>query len=194
VLPVAPRGRVAMLSDYIDPGQNFVTRPNQDVVYGLGYFSLDEEPVVAQVPDFGSRFWTYALYDARTDQFGNYACRGHFRALQATSGPSGLIGKELSNFLPLPKKVIEAVLSCEHLNLKGGYSLLHSSGSVSYEKDDEAGTNPLNDDLVKARRGISQGSAASPFVAEALLSSTLHQIPKIDQQSPATTVLQVAMN
>ena len=70
VLPVAPRGRAAMLSNYIDPGQNFVTCPNQDVVYGLGYFSLDEEPVVAQVPDFGGRFWTYALYDARTDQFG----------------------------------------------------------------------------------------------------------------------------
>ena len=70
VLPVAPRGRVAMLSNYIDPGQNFVTCPNQDVVYGLGYFSLDEEPVVAQVPDFAGRFWTYALYDARTDQFG----------------------------------------------------------------------------------------------------------------------------
>jgi hypothetical protein len=48
-------------------------------------------------------------------------------------------GKELSNFLPLPKKVIEAVLLSEHLNLKGGYSPLHSSGSVSCEKDDEAG-------------------------------------------------------
>jgi len=69
VLPVAPRGRVAMLADYIDPGQTFVTCPNQDVVYGLGFFSLDEEPVVAQVPDFGDRFWVYALYDARTDQF-----------------------------------------------------------------------------------------------------------------------------
>jgi hypothetical protein len=30
---------------------------------------VDEEPVVAQVPDFGNRFWVYALYDARTDQF-----------------------------------------------------------------------------------------------------------------------------
>jgi len=69
VLPVAPRGQVGMLADYIDPGQNFVTCPNQDVVYGLGYFSLDEQPVVAQVPDFGDRFWVYALYDARTDQF-----------------------------------------------------------------------------------------------------------------------------
>jgi hypothetical protein len=45
---IAPRGHVAVLSNYIDPGHNFVTCPNQDVVYGLGYFSLDEEPVVAE--------------------------------------------------------------------------------------------------------------------------------------------------
>ena len=30
--------------------------PNQDVVYGLGYLSLELEPVVIQVPDFGDRF------------------------------------------------------------------------------------------------------------------------------------------
>jgi hypothetical protein len=69
VLPAAPRGQVGMLSDYIDPGQNFIACPNQDVVYGLGFFMLDEEPVVMQVPDFGDRFWVYALYDARTNQF-----------------------------------------------------------------------------------------------------------------------------
>jgi hypothetical protein len=71
VLPAAPRGQVAMLNDYIDAGQTFVTCPNQDVAYGLGFFSLDEEPVVAQVPDFGDRFWVYALYDGRVDQFGH---------------------------------------------------------------------------------------------------------------------------
>jgi Protein of unknown function (DUF1254) len=70
VLPAAPRGQIAMLADYIEPSETFVTCPNQDVVYGLGFFSLDEEPVVIQVPDFGDRFWVYALYDARTDQFG----------------------------------------------------------------------------------------------------------------------------
>jgi hypothetical protein len=69
VLPVAPRGQIGMLSEYIDPDQTFVTCPNQDVVYGLGFFSLDEEPVVVQVPDFKDRFWVYAMYDARTDQF-----------------------------------------------------------------------------------------------------------------------------
>jgi hypothetical protein len=70
VLPAAPRGQIAMLADYIAPEQNFIACPNQDVVYGLGFFSLDEEPVVIQVPNFGDRFWVYALYDARTDQVG----------------------------------------------------------------------------------------------------------------------------
>src|SRR5262249_38785996 len=70
ILPAAPRGQIAMLADYIEPSETFVTCPNQDVVYGLGFFSLDDEPVVIQVPDFGERFWVYALYDARTDQFG----------------------------------------------------------------------------------------------------------------------------
>jgi hypothetical protein len=70
VLPAAPRGQIGMLHDYIAPSQRFIACPNQDVVYGLGFFDLDEEPVVAQVPEFGDRFWVYAAYDQRTDQFG----------------------------------------------------------------------------------------------------------------------------
>jgi len=69
VLPVAPVGQLAFLTDYISPEQRFVTCPNQDVVYGMGYYALDKEPIVFQVPDFGDRFWVYALYDARTDQY-----------------------------------------------------------------------------------------------------------------------------
>ncbi|MFZ0258082.1 MAG: DUF1254 domain-containing protein [Gammaproteobacteria bacterium] len=70
VLPVADQGHIAMLNDYIDPAETFVTCPNQDVVYGLGFFALNEQPVVIQVPDFGDRFWVYAIYDHRTDQVG----------------------------------------------------------------------------------------------------------------------------
>jgi hypothetical protein len=69
VLPMAPVGQVSMLNDYIKPEQTFVACPNQDVVYGAGFFALDKDPVVFQVPDFGDRFWVYALYDARTDEF-----------------------------------------------------------------------------------------------------------------------------
>jgi hypothetical protein len=70
IVPVAPRGRIAMLVDYVAPEETFVTCPNQDVVYGNGFFALDVEPVVIQVPDFGDRFWIYALYDGRSDQCG----------------------------------------------------------------------------------------------------------------------------
>lgn len=58
-----------MLTGYIAPNQRFIACPNQDVVYGTGFFTLDKEPIVFQVPDFGDRFWVYALYDARTDEF-----------------------------------------------------------------------------------------------------------------------------
>ena len=68
IVPVA-FGRNAMLTSYISPEEHFVTCPNQDVVYGSGFFALDKEPIVFQVPDFGDRFWVYALYDARTDEF-----------------------------------------------------------------------------------------------------------------------------
>lgn len=71
VLPVSPPGQVSMLTDYIDEKERFVTCPNQDTVYGAGYQRLDSKPVIVQVPDFGDRFWTYQLCDARTDAFAN---------------------------------------------------------------------------------------------------------------------------
>lgn len=70
VVPVAPVGEVAMLTDTIQPQQNFIACPNQDVVSGSGFFALDGEPIVFQVPEFGGRFWVYAFYNARTDEFG----------------------------------------------------------------------------------------------------------------------------
>ena len=68
VIPVA-FNRVAMLTGYISADQTFITCPNQDVAYGAGFMTLDKEPIVFQVPDFGDRFWVYAHYDARTDEF-----------------------------------------------------------------------------------------------------------------------------
>ena len=68
IIPVA-FGRNAMLTGYVSATQTFIACPNQDVVYGAGFYALDKETVVFQVPDFGARFWVYALYDARTDEF-----------------------------------------------------------------------------------------------------------------------------
>lgn len=69
IVPVSPPGYVSMLTDYIDAGQRFITCPNQDTVYGAGYQHLDTKPVIVQVPDFGTRFFTYQIVDARTDAF-----------------------------------------------------------------------------------------------------------------------------
>src|SRR5215471_13397604 len=67
-VPVA-YNRLAMLTNYVRPDQRSITCPNQDVAYGAGFFDLDKEAAVIQVPDFGDRFWVYALYDGRTDEF-----------------------------------------------------------------------------------------------------------------------------
>jgi hypothetical protein len=71
VLPVSPPGQISMLTDYIDEKERFVSCPNQDTIYGAGYQRLNSKPVIIQVPDFGDRFWTYQLCDARTDAFAN---------------------------------------------------------------------------------------------------------------------------
>ena len=68
IMPIGPMNQVVMLTNYIDPRETFIAIPNQDVVYGLGWLSLAKEPVVLQVPDFGNRFWTFPVYDARTDE------------------------------------------------------------------------------------------------------------------------------
>ena len=68
VVPIA-YGGIAMLTDYVTADQRVIACSNQDVVYGPGFLPLDKEPYVVQVPEFGDRFWVFALYDARTDEF-----------------------------------------------------------------------------------------------------------------------------
>ena len=70
VVPVAPVGFNQMLTDYVKPEETFIVCPNQDVAYGAGFTALDKEPTVIQVPDFGDRFYVYAMYDQRTDEIG----------------------------------------------------------------------------------------------------------------------------
>lgn len=77
ILPVAPTGYVSMLHGYISPEQRWVAHPNQDVVYGFGFGAVDDDPVVLQIPDFGDRFWVYALYDARSDEFSKLGKQYH---------------------------------------------------------------------------------------------------------------------
>jgi hypothetical protein len=71
VAPVSPPGHISMLTNYISADEKMITCPNQDTVYGSGYQHVDTQPVVVQVPDFGSRFFVYQIADARTNSFGS---------------------------------------------------------------------------------------------------------------------------
>jgi len=69
IAPVAPINHLAMLHDYIDPRQRYITCPSQDLIYGFGMLDLGREPVIVQVPDFGRRFFVFQVTDQRTDGF-----------------------------------------------------------------------------------------------------------------------------
>src|SRR5215467_8959376 len=69
IVPAAPPNQLSMLTDYVVPEERIVACPNQDVVYGFSILSLEKEPAVIQVPDFGDRFWVYQVVDQRTDSF-----------------------------------------------------------------------------------------------------------------------------
>ncbi len=104
VIPVSPTGRIAMLNNYIKPDQSFIACPNQDVVYGLGFFALDDQPVVIQVPEIGDRFWVYAIYDARTDQVGHLG-----KPYDSKSGFYLLVGPNWDG--EIPEGIIEVIKS-----------------------------------------------------------------------------------
>jgi hypothetical protein len=69
VVPAAPVNQLAMLTDYIDAAQRYVTAPSQDLFAGQAALDLSKEPVVVQVPDFGDRFFVFQAVDQRTDTF-----------------------------------------------------------------------------------------------------------------------------
>lgn len=80
ILPLAPINQLSMLTDYMDAGQRYVLSPNQDVVYGQTFLDLSKEPVIVQVPDFGSRYWVLHCMDAYTEVFAAPSSRIHSKA------------------------------------------------------------------------------------------------------------------
>src|SRR6266700_5890054 len=70
------------------------------------------------------------------------------------------------------------VMLSEHLAILPGKSLHHTTASCIGPADTDQGElAPLEKYLADARRGIPQGSAASPILAEMLLAPLLFQVP-----------------
>jgi hypothetical protein len=84
-------------------------------------------------------------------------------------------GNELTKLIPLPKEVTENIILSAHLNLVPG-NIWHFFGP---EDDHEGDPITLKAALSSARLGISQGSAASPLVAEAMIAIALENIPNL---------------
>jgi Reverse transcriptase (RNA-dependent DNA polymerase) len=73
--------------------------------------------------------------------------------------------------------VSERILISEHLNLKGGnIEDIINSGPFGPPGDSQM---TLEGTLAAARRGIPQGSAASPLIAEIILAIALQAVPKL---------------
>jgi hypothetical protein len=88
-------------------------------------------------------------------------------------------GKKLKDQLPVPEEVSESVLISEYLNLKGGnLAGITKSGPFGPAGDPKASMT-VEGVLAAARRGIPQGSAVSPFIAETMLAIALGEVPKL---------------
>jgi hypothetical protein len=55
----------------LGPGDRWITMPNNDTLYTIAWLDLSAGPVTLALPDFGSRYWSFALLEPFTD---NAAC------------------------------------------------------------------------------------------------------------------------
>jgi len=87
--------------------------------------------------------------------------------------------ERLSGLLPVPKEVVEKVILSRDLNLTPDRKWLRNSFGVGYSGSEAEilFSSLYEDEIEAARRGIPQGSAVSPLVAECLLAPVLAQMP-----------------
>src|SRR6266536_2808805 len=120
---------------------------------------------------------------------------GHARETDIKDFYPSFDGSKLVELVPVQKRVIERVLLSEHLNILPG-TLHHTTASCFGPADTDQGElAPLEKYLADARRGIPQGSAASPILAEMLLAPLLSQVPTgVEVVAYADNILVLAKN
>ena len=89
---------------------------------------------------------------------------------------SSFDGDKLSSLLPLPKEVTDHVILSRYLNLSLSLGFSCIGNSLG---DDHEGDAITPGAVSTARRGIPQGSAASPIVAEAMIAIALKAVPTL---------------
>lgn len=87
---------------------------------------------------------------------------------------SSFDGEEVPGLLPLPEEVTRKIILSRDLNLSPGNIEKWFGPADGVGGNDDA----LTQAIAEARRGIPQGSAVSPLVAEVLLAPVFTQLPK----------------
>ena len=100
----------------------------------------------------------------------------HIREIDIKDFYASFDRNKLVELVPVQKKVIENVLLSEHLNIVPS-ALHHILSCFGPADSDQKELARLEKYLAEARRGIPQGSAASPLLAELLLAPLLFQVP-----------------
>src|SRR5271165_5299599 len=188
---IAPMNQLAMLTGYVNPAETYIADPNQDVVYGLGYLSLEKEPVVIQVPEFGDRFWTLPVYDARTDQISElgqqYSTKPGFYMLAGPDWkgdtPSGIAGvvRSTTNFAVTMPRIFMDDTPADHAAIQPAltqiqfYPLSQFDGKMKTKDWSKLPTFPAP----KAKPSTS----ANPWVNPATF---FNELPMVMKQVPPT--------
>ncbi|MGH9027839.1 MAG: DUF1254 domain-containing protein, partial [Acidimicrobiia bacterium] len=68
LFPGAPKNTMGYLDDYMPPAQRKVVTPNNDTIYGVGFFDLGADSVVIQTPTDvpEGHYWTIQIVDVFT--------------------------------------------------------------------------------------------------------------------------------
>jgi hypothetical protein len=193
VLPISPMNQVGMLTGYVDPGETFIADPNQDVVYGLGYLSLEQEPVVIQVPDFGDRFWTLPVYDARTDQVSElglqYGTKPGFYMVVGPNWkgetPAGIAGvvRSSTNFAVTMPRIFMNDTREDHAAIQPAlsqiqfYPLSQFDGKIKTKDWSKLPTFPVPKERVRPKYSTKQPPWVDPAVFFDQLPTVMKQVP-----------------
>jgi hypothetical protein len=100
----------------------------------------------------------------------------HIREIDIKDFYASFDRNKLVELVPVQKRVIDNVLLSEHLNIVPS-ALHHILSCFGPADSDQKELARLEKYLADARRGIPQGSAASPLLAEMLLAPLLFQVP-----------------
>ena len=104
--PRSPLGQVGYRDGLVTPEIKVVVRPNNDTIYGNGYFNLKDEPVIIKVPENPEkRFWSIQIADRWTNIIPGIGSRTKNKpGLYALVGPNwkGELPEEIEEDLQIP--------------------------------------------------------------------------------------------